>query len=148
MASALVQGGLVRLVIPRLGEQRTVLVGLFFSVTGYIALGSATRGWMMYVLIFPFALGGIAGPATQAILTREVGASEQGELQGTLGSLQSLTSIAGPLIGTALFARFAPVTAAPRIPGAAFFAAAMLNAIGFTFAWRLFSRLHRAQTTA
>lgn len=79
----------------------------------------------MYVLVFPFALGGIAGPATQAILTREVGASEQGELQGTLGSLQSLTSIAG----------------------AAFFAAAMLNAIGFTFAWRLFSRLHRAQTT-
>ncbi|MEO6420995.1 MAG: MFS transporter, partial [Polyangiaceae bacterium] len=71
VASALVQGGLVRVVTPRLGETRTVLVGLFFSVAGYIAMGSATRGWMMYVLIFPFALGGLAGPATQAILTRE-----------------------------------------------------------------------------
>ena len=141
LASALVQAGLVRIAIPKLGEQRAVLVGIFFSVTGYIAMGAATEGWMMYVLIFPFAIGGISGPAVQAILTREVGASEQGELQGTLVSLQSLTAIFGPILATSLFARFAPETAVPRIPGAAFYAAAMLNAIGFVLAWRLFARL-------
>lgn len=147
VASAAVQAGLVRVAIPRLGERRAVLVGLVFSVTGYAAMASATSGWMMYVLIFPFAIGGLAGPATQAILTREVGASEQGELQGTLASLQSLTAIAGPLLATALFAQFAPETAVPRIPGAAFYAAALLNAIGFMLAWRLFARL-KAKTPA
>ncbi len=141
LASGLVQAGLVRVAIPKLGEPRAVLVGLVFSVTGYIAMGAATEGWMMYVLIFPFAIGGISGPAVQAILTREVGASEQGELQGTLVSLQSLTAIFGPILATSLFARFAPETAVPRIPGAAFYAAAMLNAIGFVLAWRLFARL-------
>ncbi len=147
LASAIVQAGLVRVPIPKLGEQRAVLVGLFFSVTGYIAMGTATQGWMMYVLIFPFALGGIAGPAVQAILTREVGPSEQGELQGTLVSLQSLTAIFAPILATSLFARFAPETAVPRIPGAAFYAAALLNAIGFALAWRLFAKLKIRSTS-
>lgn len=147
LASAIVQAGLVRVAIPKLGEQRAVLVGLFFSVTGYIAMGTATQGWMMYVLIFPFALGGIAGPAVQAILTREVGPSEQGELQGTLVSLQSLTAIFAPILATSLFARFAPETAVPRIPGAAFYAAALLNAIGFALAWRLFAKLKIRSTS-
>ncbi len=145
VASALVQAGLIRVAIPRIGERRAVLVGLVFSVTGYVAMACATEGWMMYVLIFPFSIGGLAGPATQAILTREVGASEQGELQGTLVSLQSLTAIVGPLLATSLFARFAPEDAVPRIPGAPFFAAAALNALGFALAWRLFARLEKTK---
>src|SRR5439155_19858201 len=93
LASALVQAGLVRIAIPRLGERRAVLVGLAFSVAGFCAMASATRGWMLYVFLVPFAIGGIAGPATQAILSREVSATEQGELQGTLTTLQSLAAI-------------------------------------------------------
>jgi DHA1 family tetracycline resistance protein-like MFS transporter len=146
-SAAAVQGGLVRYTTPRLGEERSLLVGLSFSIAGFIAFGLADRGWLMYAILVPSALGGIAGPATQALLSRQVAPSEQGELQGSLGSLSSLTAIAGPVLGTLLFARFAPETATPHIPGAPFFAAAILNGIGLLLAARLFaSKARRAPT--
>jgi MFS transporter, DHA1 family, tetracycline resistance protein len=140
ISAAVVQGGLIRLILPRLGERRALLLGLLVNILGYLALAAATRGWMMYAICVPFALGGLAGPATQAILSREVGPSEQGELQGSLSSLQSLTAILGPLLATSLFARFAPPTAAPRIPGIAFYAAAAFNVVGMVLAMRLFAK--------
>jgi DHA1 family tetracycline resistance protein-like MFS transporter len=148
LAAALVQGGLIRVVMPRLGERRALLVGLAFSVAGYVAFGAATRGWMFYAIIFPFALGGLAGPATQSLISRQVGPSEQGEIQGTLASLMSMMAIVGPLLGTNLFARFSPATASPRIPGAHFFAAACLNACGLLLAARLFARTPEAAPAA
>ena len=141
VASAIVQGGLVRPVVAKLGERRAVLVGIFFSVAGYIGLALADTGWLTIVIIFPFALGGLSEPAIKALLTREVGADEQGELQGSLGSLMSITAIIGPILGTGLFARFAPTGSSPHIPGAAYFAAAALNAIGVLLAARLFARM-------
>ena len=147
VTSALVQAGLVRIVVPKLGERRSVLIGLLFSVGSYLAFATATKGWMIYAIIVLFAPGGIGGPAAQAMLSREVSASEQGELQGSLTSLQSICAIFGPLLGTYLFSRFAPETVIPRIPGAPFFAAALLNAIGFVLAWRLFARLPLQRTS-
>ncbi len=140
ISAAVVQGGLIRLILPRLGERRALLLGLTVNILGYLALGAATRGWMMYAICVPFALGGLAGPATQAILSREVGPSEQGELQGSLSSLQSLTAILGPLLATALFARFAAPTAVPHVPGATFYAAAAFNVAGMLLALRLFAK--------
>jgi DHA1 family tetracycline resistance protein-like MFS transporter len=140
ISAAVVQGGLIRLILPRLGERRALLFGLSVNIAGYLALALATRGWMMYAICVPFALGGLAGPATQAILSREVGPSEQGELQGSLTSLQSLTAILGPILATGLFARFAPPTAAPRIQGATFFVAAGFNLFGMLLALRLFAK--------
>ena len=140
ISAAVVQGGLIRVIMPKLGERRTLLLGLLVNILGYLALAGETRGWMMYVICVPFALGGLAGPATLAILSREVGPSEQGELQGSLSSLQSLTAILGPLLATALFARFAPPTAVPRVPGATFYAAAAFNLLGLLLAVRLFAR--------
>jgi DHA1 family tetracycline resistance protein-like MFS transporter len=136
-----VQGGLIRLIMPRLGERRALVLGLSVNIAGYVALALATRGWMMYAICIPFALGGLAGPAIQAILSREVGPSEQGELQGSLSSLQSLTAILGPLLATGLFARFAAPTASPRVPGATFFVAAAFNLLGMLLALRLFARM-------
>jgi DHA1 family tetracycline resistance protein-like MFS transporter len=141
LASGLVQGGLVRVVVPKLGERRTVLLALTFAVLGFLGYAFATQGWMMYVIIFPFALQGLAGPAVQALTTREVLPSEQGELQGSLGSLQSLSAVVGPLISATLFARFAPPEAVPRIPGMPFIAAAGLNLTGLILAAILFARL-------
>ncbi|MEP7120034.1 MAG: TCR/Tet family MFS transporter [Byssovorax sp.] len=140
ISAAVVQGGLIRLILPRLGERRALLLGLAVNIAGYLALAAATQGWMMYAICVPFALGGLAGPATQAILSREVGPSEQGELQGSLSSLQSLTAILGPLLATALFTRFAAPTAVPRVPGATFYAAAAFNLLGILLAIRLFAR--------
>ena len=141
ISAAVVQGGLIRLILPRLGERRSLVLGLSVNIAGYVALALATRGWMMYAICVPFALGGLAGPATQAILSREVGPSEQGELQGSLTSLQSLTAILGPLLATGLFTRFAAATAAPRVPGATFFVAAAFNLLGMMLALRLFARM-------
>jgi DHA1 family tetracycline resistance protein-like MFS transporter len=139
VATALVQGVLVRAVVPRLGERRALIVGLGMAVVGHLALGLASDGWMVYAFIFPLALGGLAGPAVQAITSRAMGASEQGELQGSLNSLGGIAAIVGPLIGTNLLARFGPETAQPRVPGAPFFAAAAINTVGLLLALRLFA---------
>ncbi len=141
LASGAVQGGLVRVVVPKLGERKAVMVGLLFNITGFLGFGLATRGWLMYLLILPFALGGIAGPAIQALLSREVGPKAQGQLQGSLTSLQSITAVLGPIVGTLLFARFGPEEARPRVPGAPYFAAALFNTVGLLLAVRLFRRL-------
>jgi DHA1 family tetracycline resistance protein-like MFS transporter len=139
-ATALVQGLLVRVAIPRLGERRALVVGLVMTIVGHTSLGLANHGWMIYAFIFPLSLGGLAGPAVQAIISRATGASEQGELQGSLNSLAGIAAIVGPIIGTNLLARFAPETAVPHIPGAAFFASAAIMAIGLLLALRLFAR--------
>jgi DHA1 family tetracycline resistance protein-like MFS transporter len=143
VATAVVQGGLVRVVVPRLGERRALLLGLLMAVTGHTLLGLANHGWMLLVFIVPLALGGLAGPAVQAIISREVGANEQGELQGSLNSLNGIAAIVAPVIGTTLLARFGAEGASPHIPGAAFFAAAAFNALGLLLALRLFSRAPR-----
>jgi DHA1 family tetracycline resistance protein-like MFS transporter len=140
VATAVVQGGVVRAVVPALGERRALVLGLLMSVAGHTLLGLANRGWMMLLFIAPLSLGGLAGPAVQAIISREVGPNEQGELQGSLNSLAGIAAIVGPVIGTSLLARFGPETAVPHVPGAAFFAAAAFNALGLVLAVRLFAR--------
>jgi DHA1 family tetracycline resistance protein-like MFS transporter len=141
VSAAIVQGGLIRTLMPRFGERTLLVGGLLVGAAGFTAFGLATQSWMIYAIIVPFALGGVAGPATQALITREVGPSEQGELQGALASLSSLTAIAGPLVGTALLSRFGPPDATPHIPGAPFFFAALLDLLAVLLALRLFARV-------
>lgn len=144
LATALVQGLLVRVAVPKLGERRALVVGLVLGVIGQAALGSATSGWMILVFVFPLALGGLAGPAVQAIISSQVGPTEQGELQGSLNSLNGIAAIVAPIIGTNLLARFGPETASPHVPGAAFYAASAFNALGLLLALRLFARTRAA----
>ena len=139
LATAVVQGGLVRVAVPRLGERRALLIGLAMSISGHVAIGLADRGWLLIVFIFvPLSLGGLAGPAVQAIISRAVGPSEQGEMQGALNSLSGIAAIVGPLISTSLFHRFSAEEASPYIPGAAFFVAAAFNLVGLLLVVRLF----------
>ena len=119
---AIVQGGLARIIMPKLGEIR--------------AISYATKSWMMYAFMIPFGLGGIAGPALQSLITQQVGPNEQGELQGGLTSLQSITTIFGPLLASNLFAYFASEQAPILFPGAAFFMAAILVLIGWFIVMR------------
>ena len=144
---AIVQSVLVRPIKERLGERRMLVVGIAIAILGHIAFGFADKGWMMYAILVPLALAGLAGPAAQAIISRAVGPSEQGEMQGALNSLNSVAAIVAPLIGTSLLARFATEGAEPHIPGAAFFAAAAINVVGLALALRLFAR-HRESSAA
>jgi len=103
---------------------------------GYALIAQATQGWMIYALTPLLALGGIAGPAVQAIITSNVGPKEQGELQGALNSMSGLAAIIGPLIGTSLLAWLGTPGAPVLIPGAPFFAAAACSALGLVLAMR------------
>jgi DHA1 family tetracycline resistance protein-like MFS transporter len=130
----LVQGGLTRIAIPKLGERRSIFIGLAFCIVGLIWFAVATQGWMMYAAMLPYAMIGITGPAVQAIMSRQVQSNEQGELQGTLTSLMSVSAIFGPLIATHVFAWFTRPGAPVLVPGSAFFTGAMLMFVALVFA--------------
>lgn len=126
---ALVQGGLTRIAIPKLGTKNAIYVGFMFSILGSFAYAFANQSWMMYAIMVPFSLGGLAGPAMQGIISTQVPANEQGELQGSLTSLNSVAAIIGPIFMTFLFYKFTAKDAPIYFPGASFMAAAILTTI-------------------
>jgi DHA1 family tetracycline resistance protein-like MFS transporter len=117
---ALVQAGLIRIITPKIGNERCIYYGLLLYAIGMFLFAMANQSWMMFVFLVPYCLGGIAGPALQATISGHVPPNAQGELQGSLTSLMSLTSIIGPLVMTNLFAYFTSVKAPVLIPGAPF----------------------------
>ncbi|GAB3732668.1 TCR/Tet family MFS transporter [Spirosoma lituiforme] len=129
LSFAIVQGGLSRIIIPKLGQQRSVYIGLMFSAVGFLLFAIATQSWMMFAFMMVYAMGGIAGPSIQGIISNQVPANEQGELQGALTSLTSTTSIFGPLIMTNLFSYFTSPAAPIYLPGAPFYLASVLVVI-------------------
>ncbi|MBA3647231.1 MAG: TCR/Tet family MFS transporter [Chitinophagales bacterium] len=137
---ALVQGGLIRIVIPRLGQKRSVYVGLAMYGIGFLLFAFASKSWMMFVFLVPYCLGGIAGPALQGIMSSQVPPNEQGELQGGLTSVLSLTSIVGPLLMTNLFAWFTSGNAPVYFPGAPFLAGSILTLFSLLFAIRTLTK--------
>jgi DHA1 family tetracycline resistance protein-like MFS transporter len=129
-----VQGGLARHVVPRLGEPRSIVIGLVFGVVAYVGYAVATVGWMVYAAIGVASLGGIAMPALQSLITRSVRPDEQGAVQGGLTSAQSLANIAGVLLGAWVFAWSIDPAHADVHPGTVFFVSAGLAAAGLVAA--------------
>jgi DHA1 family tetracycline resistance protein-like MFS transporter len=121
-----VQGGLIRFINPRLGNERSIYIGLTIYSLGMLAFAFATQSWMMFAFMVPYCLGGIAGPALQATLAGHVPPNEQGELQGALTSMMSLTSIIGPLVMTNLFAYFISSSTPVYFTGAPFLLGSIL----------------------
>jgi DHA1 family tetracycline resistance protein-like MFS transporter len=134
---AIVQAGLIRVIIPKLGQSKSLYTGLFLYSLGMLLFGLATQGWMMFTFTIVYCLGGIAGPALQGIISSHVPSSEQGELQGALTSLMSVTSIIGPLVMTNLFAFFSH-REGPHIylPGAPFLFGSFLILLSAILAFR------------
>lgn len=128
------QVGLARFLLPRFGERRTVLIGLFVGAAEYLGYALADKAWMVYALLLAGGPSYLVGQATQGLLSREVGDDTQGTLQGALTSLASLTGIIGPIAATALFAYFTRPHAAVQIPGISFFAASALDLIAVIIA--------------
>jgi MFS transporter, DHA1 family, tetracycline resistance protein len=137
---AIVQGGLNRVLNPKLGDRNSVIIGLLFYGLGFILFSIATKGWMMYAFMVPFGLGGIAGPSLQSLITKQVAPNEQGELQGGITSLQSITTIIGPLIASNLFSYYSDGKDHFQFPGAAFFMAGILTFLALGIALRSFPR--------
>lgn len=127
---AIVQGWLIRIIIPKLGQQRSVYFGLGLYAAGFLLYALATEGWMMYAVTIVYCLGGIAGPALQGIMSNSIPPTEQGELQGGFTSLMSLTSIIGPfLMNSLLFSYFTGSETPYYLPGAPMLLGALLTII-------------------
>ena len=126
LCTGLVQGGLVRVAIPKLGAAWAIVIGLLCYTVGFVLFAFASQGWLMLAFIAPYCLGGIAGPALQSTISSQVPATEQGELQGALTSLISVTGVVGPLMMSYLFGEFTRRGAPVHFPGAPFLLGAVL----------------------
>ena len=131
----IVQGGLTRVIVARLGEKKSAILGLSIAALAYAAYGLATQGWMIYVILVFGSLGGITGPSVQGLISRNVGADEQGGVQGSLASLAGISGFLAPPIAAALFGHFVN-----SLPGAAFFLSAALIILALLLAVRSFLR--------
>jgi DHA1 family tetracycline resistance protein-like MFS transporter len=138
--AAIVQGGLARKIIPKLGERRSIVVGLTNATIFFALYGLATQGWMVYVLIVLGSLGSVAMPAVQGLISRSVPANEQGAVQGALSSLASLAGIVGPVLATGLFGYFISARAPVHMPGAAFFSGSIMMLLALLLALRSFRK--------
>ncbi len=133
---AIVQGGLIRIINPKLGNERSVYLGLLLYAIGLLLFAFAWKSWMMFAFLIPYCLGGICGPGLQSIMSGNVAPDEQGELQGALTSLISLTSIVGPPLMTGLFSYFTKKGAPVYFPGASFLLGSVLMLFSAVIAYR------------
>ncbi|SFI06501.1 TCR/Tet family MFS transporter [Halpernia frigidisoli] len=138
--TALVQGVLIRYINPRIGNQKSIYYGLMLYSFGMMLFAFATQSWMMFAFLIPYGLGGIAGPALQSVISAQVPRNEQGELQGALASLVSLTAIIGPPLMTNTFFFFTHDNAPFKFAGAPFFLASILMGSAAVLAFRVFKK--------
>ena len=137
---ALVQGVIIRPVVNKIGQTKAVYVGLTFNALGFVLIALASQGWMLYAIMVPYALGGLAGPSLQGIMSNSVKNNEQGELQGGLTSLVSATSIVGPPLMTGIFGYFTDSANEIYLPSAPFYLGAVLAFLAIGFAYNTLSK--------
>jgi len=142
ITAIVVQGGMVRPMVKRLGERNAVLFGMSIAILAFMGYAFAVHGWMVYCVIIFGSLGGIAGPAVQSIVAKSVDPSEQGQMQGAITSVRSVTSIFAPLIFTSgLFHYFTSDRAPFVFAGMPFFVGGLCQVVALVIALRLFKRM-------
>jgi len=137
---ALVQGVLIRWVNPWLGNEKSIYAGFFLYSLGMLLFTFANRSWMMFIFLIPYCLGGIAGPALQAVISIQVPETEQGKIQGTLTSLMSASAIVGPPLMTGIFYYFTKEQTPFEFAGAPFLLASILMTISALMAYYSFRK--------
>lgn len=130
-----VQAGLTRVVNPRLGNEKSIYLGLAFYALGMLLFAFASQSWMMFAFLVPYCLGGICGPALQSVMAGYVPGNEQGELQGSLTGVMSVTTIFGPVLMTNVFSYFTGNKAPFYFPGAAFVVGAVFMVASVVIAY-------------
>ena len=135
-----VQAGLTRVVNPRIGNENSIYLGLSLYTLGLVLFAFATQSWMMFAFLVPYCLGGICGPSLQSVISGHVPSNQQGELQGALTSLMSLTTIIGPLIMNSTFSYFTTTRAPFYFPGVHFLIGAICMLLSIWLTHRVLSR--------
>ena len=126
---SIVQGGLAQKASNYFGVNKSILIGISMYTIGMFLFAFASSTWMMFVFLIPYAFGGISTPVLQSYLVGQVATNEQGELQGGLTSVQSLTTIFGPLMMTGIFFHTTKENTSFYFPGSAFLLASGLLVI-------------------
>ncbi len=135
VCSGIVQGGMTGPTVKRFGERRSLLIGLLFGVTGFLLMGSASVG-TAFVMGIPFiALWGLASPAMQSLMSQHVQPTEQGQLQGAIGSIRGIVGIIGPLIVSGTFTLTAGGRAIVEAPGTVYWLSAALLVCTLAIVW-------------
>lgn len=137
ICSMIVQGGLVRPFVRNFGERKALLCGLISGAFGFAIFGFAPTGNIFLLGILFTTLWGMAGPAGMGLMTRYVGANEQGRLQGATSCLNGIAMLVGPTIFTHTFALFIGPSQPMHLPGAPFLLATLLLGAAFLFALRV-----------
>jgi DHA1 family tetracycline resistance protein-like MFS transporter len=137
ICTMLVQGVIVKRVVARIGERRTLLTGLVFATLGFTVWGLATRGAIGLAAVPLWSLMGMYGPSSQGLMSHRVSASEQGQLQGALASIMGIGGMIAPSLFTQTFAYFIGTGAPWHLPGAPLLLAALLTTFAFALAWRV-----------
>lgn len=145
---ALVQAVLTRVINPKIGNERSIYLGLSLYTVGLVLFAFAGQAWMMFVFLVPYCMGGICGPSLQAVISKHVGPTQQGELQGALTGLMSLTTILGPLIMNSLFSYFTSSKAPFYFPGIHFLVGAFCMFASVVITYAVLNREKRQTATA
>jgi DHA1 family tetracycline resistance protein-like MFS transporter len=135
-----VQAGLTRVINPRIGNENSIYLGLGLYTLGLVLFAFATESWMMFAFLIPYCLGGICGPSLQSVISGHVPPNQQGELQGALTSLMSLTTIIGPLIMNSTFAYFTTSKAPFYFPGVHFLIGAICMLFSIFITYKVLTR--------
>lgn len=138
---AVVQGGLIGFTTKKLGVKKSIFIGLGFYMLGFFLFALANHSWMMFAFMIPYALGGISVPNIQSILSSQVDANEQGELQGGLTSMVSLTAVIGPILMTSSFTFFTKNPDTLYFPGISFFVGGVLALISLILSYSTLKKI-------
>lgn len=140
---SLVQGGLIRWTSRKLGNEKSIYIGLALYTIGMFLFSIASEGWMMFVFLIPYCLAGIAGPALRAIISNHFLPSEQGEIQGTIASLMSAAIIIGPPMMSSVFYYFTHEEAPFKFPGAPFVLGGLLMFLSTIISYLSFKKRNK-----
>jgi len=128
----------------RFGDRGTLMIGLWVGAIAFAMFGLASSATLFWIAIVVNSLSLLAGPASQALMTRRVSEQEQGELQGALASMRGIAMLIGPLLFTATFSYFIDPRRAVTEPGAPWFLASALMLVAIAVAWRAVVRSKEA----
>jgi DHA1 family tetracycline resistance protein-like MFS transporter len=140
LCAIVVQGGLIGPAVKQFGERKALIIGLLFGALGFFVYGGAPTGLLFLSGVPLMALWGIANPAAMGIMSRRVGADEQGQLQGANASIQGIANLIGPGVFTLSFALAIRPGLGLQFPGTPFVIAALLLLAAMAIAWRVTRR--------
>lgn len=138
-----VQAGLIGWSVKKYGQKKVIMAGFAFWTLGMIIFACAYSQVLLFVALVPYVLGGIAGPTIQSMMSNSVKDNEQGNLQGALTSMISLTAIFGPILYTTLFSIFADKQFDYYFPGAPFVAGAVFLVTALLIVIRALKKLSK-----